>query len=96
MSKVQSRQKIKNQKVTFSISAPEAKEVFLVGDFNNWDTETHPMKKDVNGVWKKAVMLAPSQYEYKFLIDGDWKQDPRNDQFCANCFGTVNSVVNLS
>jgi 1,4-alpha-glucan branching enzyme len=96
MAKTKSRQKIKNQKITFSIEAPQAKEVYLVGDFNNWDPVTHPMKKDVNGVWKKSVMLAPSQYEYKFLLDGDWKEDPQNDQFCPNCFGTVNSVVNLS
>jgi 1,4-alpha-glucan branching enzyme len=91
-----SRKKIKNQKVTFSIEAPEAKAVVLVGDFNNWDSEVHSMEKDVNGVWKKAMMLAPGQYEYKFIIDGHWKEDPQNDQVCLNCFGTVNSVMNLS
>jgi 1,4-alpha-glucan branching enzyme len=96
MAKIQPRQKIKSQKITFSIEAPEAKEVFVVGDFNNWDPKTHPMKRDLNGVWKKSVLLAPSQYEYKFLIDGNWIEDPQNDQICPNCFGTVNSVVNLS
>jgi 1,4-alpha-glucan branching enzyme len=91
-----SKQKIKSRKVTFSIAAPKAKEVFLAGDFNNWDPETHPMIKDSNGVWKKSVMLVPSQYEYKFIIDGDWKEDPRNDQINSNCFGTVNSIIKLS
>jgi 1,4-alpha-glucan branching enzyme len=95
MAKIQSRQKIKNQKVTFSLNAPEAKEVFLTGDFNKWDPTTHPMSKDSNGVWKKTVMLAPSQYEYKFLVDGKWKEDPQNEQTCSNCFGTFNSIVNL-
>ena len=95
MAKAISIQKKKNQKVTFSVLAPAAKKVFLVGDFNNWEPQTHPMKKDSNGVWKKSVMLAPSQYEYKFLIDGDWKEDPQNDQVCLNCFGTFNSVYSL-
>jgi 1,4-alpha-glucan branching enzyme len=94
MAKATSIQKKKNQKITFSVSAPTAKKVFLVGDFNNWESETHPMKKDSSGVWKKSVMLAPSQYEYKFIIDGDWKEDPQNDQVCLNCFGTVNSIYN--
>jgi 1,4-alpha-glucan branching enzyme len=96
MAKAKPRQKTKNQKVIFSLNAPEAKEVFLAGDFNNWDNKTHPMEKDSNGVWKKTMMLTPSQYEYKFLIDGDWKEDPRNDQLCLNCFGTVNSIVSVS
>ena len=96
MTKAKPKQKIKNQKVTFSVSAPEAEEVFLTGDFNEWDPKKYPMEKDSNGVWKKTVMLAPSQYEYKFIIDGDWKEDPRNDRRCPNCFGTVNSIFNLS
>jgi 1,4-alpha-glucan branching enzyme len=96
MTKANARQKIKNQKVKFSINAPEAKQVVLAGDFNNWDPKKHPMENDGNGVWEKTMMLAPSQYQYKFLIDGEWKEDPQNDQTCPNCFGTVNSVVNLS
>gem|GEM_PF-4763465 len=32
----------------------------------------------------------------KFLIDGEWKEDPGNEQTCPNCFGTMNSILNLS
>ena len=96
MTKVKSKQKMEKQKVIFSIEAAEAKKVILMGDFNNWDPKTHPMKKDGNGVWKKTLMLPPNKYEYKFLIDGDWKEDPRNDQECPNCFGTVNSIFTLT
>jgi 1,4-alpha-glucan branching enzyme len=66
MSKFKSKQKIKRRRVTFSLEATEAKEVALVGDFNNWDLETHPMKNNGNGIWKKTVMLYPRTYEYKF------------------------------
>jgi 1,4-alpha-glucan branching enzyme len=41
-SKTNSKQVIKRRKVTFSFEAVAAKEVFLTGDFNNWDPQKHP------------------------------------------------------
>ena len=67
-----------------------------MGDFNSWNPKKHPMKSDGNGIWTKAVMLFPGNYEYKFLVDGEWKEDPENDRKCANCFGTYNSIFNLT
>jgi hypothetical protein len=54
------------------------------------------MKKDENGVWKKIVMLTPGRYEYKFLVDGQWRTDPENDQVCFNRFGTRNNIFIVS
>jgi 1,4-alpha-glucan branching enzyme len=94
----QSIQKKKSNKrrTTFALEASTAKEVMLGGDFNNWDAIAHPMKKDQNGVWKKTLMLSPARYEYKFLVDGRWRNDPKNDQSCTNCFGTLNNVLIVS
>lgn len=96
MANVEPEKKIKRQKITFSFESSDAKEVILMGDFNNWNPKKHPMKKDDNGKWTKAVLLPPGQYEYKFLVDGQWKEDPRNDKTCTNIFGTHNSVFNLT
>jgi 5'-AMP-activated protein kinase regulatory beta subunit len=96
MAKVKSKQTAKKRKVTFSLEAAMAKEVVLTGDFNNWNPKGHAMKNDGNGIWSKTVMLSPGQYEYKFLIDGNWREDPRNDLACPNCFGTRNSVLSLT
>jgi 1,4-alpha-glucan branching enzyme len=96
MKKIKSHQAIKRKRVTFSFEAVEAKAIFLAGDFNDWSPKTHPMKNDGKGVWKKAVMLFPEKYEYKFIVDGDWREDPRNDQTCLNCFGTQNSILCLT
>jgi 5'-AMP-activated protein kinase regulatory beta subunit len=95
MSKVKSKQTVKKRRVTFSLEAAEAEQVVLMGDFNKWNPKTHPMKNDGNGIWNKTVMLSPGQYEYKFLIDGNWREDPQNNQTCMNCFGSLNSVLNL-
>ena len=85
--------KIKRRRVTLTLKAPKARKVILMGDFNKWNAKTHPMKGDEDGVWEKIVMLPPGRYEYKFLVDGQWWTDPKNEQTCYNCFGTQNSVI---
>lgn len=95
MTRGKSNQKIKRQKVTFSLEAVDAESVALTGDFNDWNPEKHPMQRDENGVWHKNLLLLPGKYEYKFMVDGRWQVDPQNEQTCANRYGTYNSVVNL-
>jgi 1,4-alpha-glucan branching enzyme len=90
------KQRIKRRKVTFSFESAGANEVILMGDFNCWTRKTHPMKSDENGVLEKSVFIPPGQYEYKFLVDGQWMEDPVHDQRCPNRFGTFNSVLNLA
>ncbi len=96
MSYVKSKQKIKRRRVKFSLKSDEAKEVVLMGDFNNWNPKKHSMQSDGEGAWNKTVVLSPGKYEYKFLIDGEWREDPQNDQTCPNSFGTHNSVLHIT
>jgi 1,4-alpha-glucan branching enzyme len=96
MAKDMQKKKSNKQRMTFVLEAPTAKKVMLGGDFNNWDAIANPMKKDQNGVWKKTLMLAPARYEYKFLVDGIWQNDPKNNMTCPNCFGTQNNVIEVS
>ena len=96
MAKIQSKHKIKRRRVTFSFESSDAKEVILMGDFNNWNAKKHSMKSNENGMWNKSVVIPPGRYEYKFLVDRQWEKDPQNDQTCLNCFGTYNNVYNLT
>jgi 1,4-alpha-glucan branching enzyme len=101
MCKIDLVNKMKNNNVTFSFKSTEARKVILIGDFNNWNPQKHPMKKKWNemwwnGTWEKTVMLPPGQYEYKFLVDGEWTIDPQNIQTSQNDFGALNSILNLS
>ena len=88
--------KSSKRRVSFSLVAPHAKQVFLAGDFNTWDPKGHPMKKNADGLWEKSVILAPGTYEYKFILDGQWIVDPGNGRQCPNRFGTRNSVIVVS
>jgi 1,4-alpha-glucan branching enzyme len=96
MAKARLTNRSKKTRATFSSETPAAQEVILCGDFNNWNIKTHPMKKDKSGVWRKTLMLSPGRYEYKFLVDGRWLHDPKNDKTCPNPFGTRNSVLTIS
>jgi 1,4-alpha-glucan branching enzyme len=84
--------KVTPKKVLFEFLAPEAREVFLAGEFNNWDIRANPLKKDKGGRWRLTLPLMPGKYEYRFLTDGNW----RNDRSCAGCvqnnFGSLNCV----
>lgn len=65
--------------VLFSIIAPEANRVELVGSFNNWNPrESLLLKKNTNGVWHTETELKPGRHLYKYLIDGRWMPDPGN------------------
>jgi 5'-AMP-activated protein kinase regulatory beta subunit len=83
-------------RVAFALEAEQAERVALVGSFNDWDPQRHPMARKGSGPWKKTVLLAPGVYEYKFWIDGQWREDPRNAHTRPNPFGTVNSIVAVS
>lgn len=91
-----SSEKTNREKVVFAIEAADAKEVYLLGDFNHWDPKKHPMKRIGQNRWVASVSLPQGAYEYKFLVDGQWVEDPLNDQVCENCFGTRNNVFNVS
>ncbi|MFA5145538.1 MAG: isoamylase early set domain-containing protein [Candidatus Omnitrophota bacterium] len=77
----------------FKFHAPQARQVNLAGSFNNWDMKALPAKKDSKGNWTAKVSLKPGKYEYKFLVDGRWANDPRCNACVANSFGTQNCTI---
>ncbi len=68
--------------VSFSVWAPRAREVFLIGDFNDWNEENIPMKKfEKSGIWTVVVegVKEFDSYKYKIISDSGevrFKADP--------------------
>jgi len=83
------------RKVGFKVMAPEANDVFLVGDFNNWDSSSHPLKCNSKGIWSTSITLPLGRYEYRFLIDGEWWNDPSYAAIVPNPFGSNNCAIIL-
>lgn len=85
-------------KVTFRLPkeiVAEAETVNLVGDFNNWDVSSTPMKKLKTGEFTVTVSLKKdNEYQYRYLIDGKtWKNDEDADKYVMNEFSGENAVV---
>jgi 1,4-alpha-glucan branching enzyme len=81
----------------FSLHAPDVKEVYLAGDFNDWqpDARDFRLRKYKGDVWKKKVQLKPGRYEYQFVVDGQWWCDPENNDRVTNPYCTENSVLEV-
>lgn len=72
------------------------KSVALVGDLNDWDSETTPMTEVSEGVWTVSVPLLPGVYKYQFLVDGErWVTDPNAPQQPSD-FGPPNSLITVA
>ncbi len=65
----------------FTVWAPRAEKVSLVGDFNGWDTTACPMQRLDNGAWTAVIEGAQQGQIYKYAVTGRsgytvWKADP--------------------
>ncbi len=54
--------------VTFAVWAPNAHQVSLVGDFNNWDKANHPMHPSDSGIWSIFIPGLKEYAVYKYCI----------------------------
>jgi 1,4-alpha-glucan branching enzyme len=90
----QKKESLIKKRVYFSLYAPDAREVYLVGSFNNWDPTSLTMKMDKKGQWKKTLTLQKGDYEYRYIIDGTWFTDPKKEK-CPNPFGDENNVLKI-
>ncbi len=81
--------------VSFKVLAPEAQRVSLAGDFNNWGKDACLLKKNSKGIWKIKLDLMPGRYEYRFLVDGEWRNDPDCTNLASNPFGDENCILTL-
>ena len=78
-------------KTSFNLEAPQAQEVCVAGSFNGW--APLPLRRNKVGIWSETVVLEPGEYEYRFVVDGVWWDDPANLMRRLNEFGTENCVV---
>ena len=81
--------------IIFSVFAPEAKNVYLVGEFNRWQLEDSARMNQNNGTWSKKINLDSGKYRYRFVIDGNWIEDSSNPFKEVNPYGSVDSLIEI-
>lgn len=89
--------------VDFTCQALEAKEVFVAGTFNEWKPDSIPLLREEGGKWTTKLSLAPGNYEFKFIVDGQWCCEAGYEQeysgckkCCPNEMGTMNRVLEVA
>jgi hypothetical protein len=89
-----SRAALDGPRVHFTVSAPSAKQVSLVGDFDGWNPAAHPMRRDAAGTaWVVDVRLPPGRHVFAFSVDGGLRPDPTAPRAVEDDFGVPSSVV---
>jgi 1,4-alpha-glucan branching enzyme len=83
------------KKQTFRYTAPTAMSVMLVGDFTHWQQKGIPMQRGRDGVWMATVDLPAGNHNYRFIVDGEWTDDPTCLMREANPYGTHNMVCKV-
>ncbi|HZR17567.1 MAG TPA: isoamylase early set domain-containing protein [Verrucomicrobiae bacterium] len=86
------RKELALHKETFRFTASDAMSVLLVGDFTHWQGNPIPMRKGPDGIWAAAVELGPGNHTYRFIVDGEWRDDPECAIHVANPYGSEDMV----
>jgi 1,4-alpha-glucan branching enzyme len=87
--------RVSKKKAILSLHSPHAENVFVAGTFNDWDPHKDPLKKNTKGQWKTAKYLEPGIYEYRFVVDGVWMDDPSCKSRRSNQYGGENCILEL-
>jgi hypothetical protein len=79
----------------FRMEAPSAKSVKLAGDFTGWEQSPLDLVQSYDGTWFTIVPLLPGTYSYRFIVDGQWLDDPHCGSHVPNPFGSEDAVMNV-
>jgi len=61
--------------VEFRFFRPDARQVTLTGDFNDWDHARTPMALQEDGYWMVQLALPPGEFKFRYHADGSWFTD---------------------
>jgi 1,4-alpha-glucan branching enzyme len=81
--------------VIFQFQASAADRVKLVADFTGWEKQPLDLRRTEDGNWQIAVELPRGRYSYRFLVDNEWRDDPRGIDYEPNSYGGLNAVVRV-
>jgi chromosome partitioning protein len=88
--------KPESKEVIFAMESSAAKDIYIAGDFNDWQiSDESRLARGENGYWEKQMKLPHGKYRYKFVVDGEWMVDSKNQAREINAFGSFDSVMEV-
>jgi chromosome partitioning protein len=87
------------REVVVEFRDPGASDVRIAGDFNGWvpdrGVESRLLEDGDTRVWRKVLRLRPGTYEYRYVVDGEWRTDPANPDRIASPVGPPSSRLTV-
>lgn len=80
--------------VQVRLRAEGARDVRITGEFSEWSPAGIPLSPEGPGAWTATLRLAPGEYQYRFIVDGDWRDDPEAPRV-QNGLGGTNSLLRV-
>jgi chromosome partitioning protein len=85
------------REVVVQFRDPRASDVRIAGDFNGWVPDKGVRSlieaEGETRIWTKILHLAPGRYQYRYVVDGEWREDPDNPDGVASHVGGRNSIL---
>jgi len=79
--------------IAFRVWAPHAQRVSVIGSFNGWDGDKHPMQRDENSAWYADVAVARVGDQYKFLLTTAQGELKRIDPYAREVTNSVGNAI---
>ncbi len=80
---------------TFRVQAPAADRVALVGDFNGWNPDRHPLLPAGDDWWQLTLALPAGSYQYAYWVDGTLLTPPEAAITVGDGFGGRNGLLQV-
>ena len=84
------------REIRFVFRADGAQSAKLAGTFTDWEARPVDLERTGDGEWSAVVELPVGEHQYKFLVDGEWVNDPNAQAEVWNDIGTTNSWVSIA
>jgi chromosome partitioning protein len=88
-----------NREVLVHFQDDDAADVRIAGDFNGWVPDKDVLSRveaaGAHRVWTKVLVLPPGTYQYRYIVDGEWRTDPSNPESTPGPMGQPNSVLHV-
>lgn len=70
-------------------------DIKIAGDFNNWEPDSGVTTERHDDLLTKTLRVRPGRYQYRLIINGEWRADPTNPCHVTNEFGEINSLLEV-
>ena len=80
--------------ITFRVSVPNAKTVYVLGSFNQWGDVPEQLRNTGNGLFTLTLKLKPGIYQYVYKVDNnEILSDPHARLYTQDGFGQRNAIL---